>query len=195
VSPLVSSKAPRFTLEGVLNKEFKNYSVPAEGRWTVLLFYPLDFTFVCPTEVIAYGNHADEFKKLKTDLYGISVDSKFTHLAWTETAKNEGGVGNLPYPLLADLQKKVAEMFGVLTSEGVALRGLFIIDDEGVVQHATINNLSVGRRPEETLRLLQAYQYTKSHAGEVCPAEWEPGKTTMKADPKGLKEYAKKAHG
>jgi len=195
VIPLVGSKAPRFTLEGVLHKDFKNYSLPHEdGKWTVLIFYPLDFTFVCPTEIIAYSDAAEKFRKNKTELYGVSIDSKFSHLAWTEMGRDKGGVGDIAYPLLADINRKVADLFGVLTPEGVALRGLFLIDDEGVVQHATINNLSVGRKVDETLRLLQAYQYTKSHGGEVCPAEWEPGKETMKSNPGGLKEYAKKVH-
>lgn len=196
MTPLVGSKAPRFSVEGVVNKEFKTYSLPHEdGKWTILIFYPLDFTFVCPTEIIAFSEAVEDFRKLRTELYGVSIDSKFSHLAWTETPRDRGGVGNIAYPLLADINRKVAELFGVLTPDGVALRGLFLIDDEGVVQHATINNLSVGRKVGETLRLLQAYQYTKSHAGEVCPAEWEPGKATMKSDPRGLQEYARKAHG
>jgi peroxiredoxin (alkyl hydroperoxide reductase subunit C) len=195
VNPLVGDKAPSFALEGVCNKEFKSYTLPHEdGRWTILIFYPLDFTFVCPTEIIAFSDAAAKFRKLRAELYGISVDSKFSHLAWTETPRDRGGVGEIAYPLLADLNKEVATMFGVLTAAGVALRGLFIIDDDGVVQHATINNLSVGRKVDETLRLLQAYQYTKSHAGEVCPAEWEPGKETMKSNPSGLKDYARKVH-
>ena len=194
-APLVGNKAPRFTLEGVCNKEFKSYELPhKDGKWTILVFYPLDFTFVCPTEIIAFSEATAKFRKLGAELYGISVDSKFSHLAWTETPRDRGGVGEIAYPLLADLNKEVATMFGALTPAGVALRALFIIDDEGVIQHATINNLSVGRKVEETMRLLQAYQYTKSHAGEVCPAEWEPGKETMKANPSGLKDYARKVH-
>jgi len=192
---LVGNKAPRFTLEGVCNKEFKSYTLPhGDGKWTILIFYPLDFTFVCPTEIIAFSEATAKFRQLGAELYGISVDSKFSHLAWTDTPRDRGGVGEIAYPLLADLNKEVATMFGALTPAGVALRALFIIDDEGVIQHATINNLSVGRKVEETMRLLQAYQYTKSHAGEVCPAQWEPGKETMKANPTGLKDYARKVH-
>ena len=190
--PLVGSKAPAIKLTGVLNKQFKEYDLPhTDGKWTVLLFYPLDFTFVCPTEIIAYSKAAKEFEKLGAQVYGVSIDSQFTHLAWTETSEKEGGVGNIAYPLLADVNKEVAEAFGVLQDDfKVALRGLFIIDEEGIVQHATINNLAVGREPSETLRLIQAFQHTKK-TGEVCPASWKPGDDTMKPDPDGLKAYAK----
>ena len=191
MSTLVGNKAPNFTLTGVLNKQFNDYTLPhTDGKWTVLLFYPLDFTFVCPTEVIAFSDAIDKFKEINTAVYGVSVDSQFTHLAWTETDRKMGGVGNIQYPLLADLNKEVAESFGILKG-GVALRGLFIIDEEGVIQHATINNLAVGRSVEETLRMVQAFQHTKK-SGEVCPANWHPGDDTMKADPDGLVEYAKK---
>lgn len=185
---LVGKPAPDFKLEGVLKEQFGEYSL-VKGKWNILLFYPLDFTFVCPTEVIAFSKAAAEFEKLGCQLFGVSVDSKFTHLAWTQTPEKEGGVGVINYPLLADLKKEVAQAYGVLTDGGVALRGLFIIDDEGVLQSAIINNLSVGRSVTETLRLLKAFQFTKSH-GEVCPADWEEGKDTMKPNPKGLKEYA-----
>ena len=191
MSPLVGSKAPEFKLQGVLNGQFAEHALPhIDGKWTVLLFYPLDFTFVCPTEIIAYSKAAKEFEKLNTQVYGVSVDSHFTHLAWTETTEKQGGVGNIAYPLLSDINKEVAEAYGIL-QDGfkVALRGLFIIDEEGVVQHATINNLAVGREPSETLRLIQAFQHTKV-SGEVCPAGWKPGDDTMRPDPEGLKEYA-----
>jgi peroxiredoxin (alkyl hydroperoxide reductase subunit C) len=189
----VGGKAPNFELTGVYNKQFNTYTLPnTNGRWTMLLFYPLDFTFVCPTEVIAFSDNASRFKELGVDVYGVSVDSQFTHLAWTETPRNQGGVGDLNFPLLADLNKTVSEQFGVLR-DGVALRGLFLIDDEGVVQHATINNLGVGRNVEETLRLVQAFQHTKK-SGEVCPANWTPDAATMKPDTTGLKTYAQKTY-
>ncbi len=191
MSTLVGNKAPEFTLTGVLNKQFKDITLPhADGKWTVLLFYPLDFTFVCPTEVIAFSDGLDKFKEINTEVYGISVDSQFTHLAWTETERKAGGVGNIQYPLLADLNKEVAEKYEVLL-DGVALRGLFIIDDKGIIQHATINNAPVGRSVEETVRLVQAFQHV-AKSGEVCPANWHPGDDTMKADPNGLVDYAKK---
>lgn len=187
----VGSKAPAFELEGVFKGQFKNYALPrTDGKWTVLLFYPLDFTFVCPTEIIAFSEAAEKFKALGAEVYGISVDSAFSHLAWTETARKNGGVGQINFPLLADLGKDVAAKFGVLAGP-VALRGLFIIDEEGIVQQATINNLAVGRSVDETLRLIQAFQHVKK-SGEVCPANWQPGADTMKANPEGLKEYAQK---
>ena len=187
---LVGTKAPEIQLEGVLHKQFAGYKLPhSDGKWTLLLFYPLDFTFVCPTEVIAFSDAAEQFKKINTALYGVSVDSKFSHLAWTETPRNQGGVGDIQYPLLADLNKQTAAAYGLLTPGGVALRGLVLIDEEGVIQHATINNLAVGRSVEETLRLVQAFQHTKK-SGEVCPANWHPGGETMKPTPDGLKQYA-----
>ncbi|MCG3172531.1 MAG: Alkyl hydroperoxide reductase C [Myxococcota bacterium] len=190
-TPLVGSKVAPFTLEGVHKKEIKNYTLPlTNGKYTVLLFYPLDFTFVCPTEILAYSDAHAEFEKAGAQVFGISVDSKYTHLAYTETSRKAGGVGEINFPLLADLNKDVARQFGVL-SGAVALRGLFIIDEEGVVQHATINNLSVGRNPQETVRLVQAFQHTKK-TGDVCPANWTPGADTMKPNPQGLKDYAAK---
>lgn len=192
MSTLVGTKVSPFKATGVLHKEFKDYSLPhTDGKWTLLLFYPLDFTFVCPTEVIAFSDAAKKFRENKVEIYGISVDSKYTHLAWTETPRNQGGVGDLEYPLLADLNKEIARQFGVLTPDGVALRGAFLIDEEGVVQQATVNNLAVGRSVEESLRLVQAFQHAKK-TGEVCPANWHPGADTMKPNPAGLKEYAGK---
>lgn len=193
--PIIGSKAPVFELEGVLKGDLNKWKIPVgDGKtWTLLLFYPLDFTFVCPTEIIAFSDAADKFKELNTQLFGVSIDSKFTHLAWTTTPESEGGVGGINYPLLSDLNKKVAEAYGVLTEGGVALRGLFLIDEEGTIQHTVTNNLSVGRGVDETLRTVQAFQHTKK-TGEVCPANWKPGAETMKPNPKGLKEYASK-HG
>lgn len=186
---IVGKPSPTFSLEGVLKGEFASYNLPQlDGSWTLLLFYPLDFTFVCPTEVIAFSDAAAEFAKLNTKVYGVSVDSKFSHLAWTEMPRSQGGVGELNYPLLADINKEVAQLFDVLAGP-VALRGLILIDNEGVVQHATINNLAVGRSVEETLRLVAAFQHTKE-SGEVCPANWHPGDDTMKPNPSGLKEFA-----
>jgi peroxiredoxin (alkyl hydroperoxide reductase subunit C) len=187
---IVGRKAPEFALEGVLNGNFHTYRLSDyKGKWVVLFFYPLDFTFVCPTEILAFSDRLGEFEKLGAEVLGASVDSKYSHLAWTEKPREEGGIKSLAYPLLEDLKKELAEEYGVLDEAGaVALRGLFIIDPEGVVQHATINNTAVGRSVDETLRVLQAFQYVSEH-GEVCPADWKPGTKAMKADWDKSKEY------
>jgi peroxiredoxin (alkyl hydroperoxide reductase subunit C) len=190
MSSLIGRKAPEFTAEGVLNGQFKSYKLADyAGKWVVLFFYPLDFTFVCPTEILAFSDRLAEFKKLGAEVLGVSVDSKFSHLAWTEKKREEGGISGLQYPLIEDLKKEIAASFQVLADGGaVALRGLFVIDPDGVVQHATINNLGVGRSVDETLRVLQAFQYVAEH-GEVCPAGWKPGDKSMKAGWNESKEY------
>ena len=187
---IVGRKAPEFALEGVLNGKFHTYRLSDyKGKWVVLFFYPLDFTFVCPTEILAFSDRLGEFRKLGAEVLGASVDSKWSHLAWTEKPREEGGIKSLAYPLLEDLKKELAEEYGVLDEAGaVALRGLFLIDPDGIVQHATINNNSVGRSVDETLRVLQAFQYVSEH-GEVCPADWKPGTKAMKADWDKSKEY------
>ncbi len=188
---LIGETAPDIELKGVIDGSIKDFSLtPPHGFWTVLLFYPLDFTFVCPTEIIAFSNAKDRFYELGAKIYGISVDSEFSHLAWTETSRSAGGVGRIEFPLLSDLNKEVAAKYGVL-KDGVALRGLFIIDNEGIVQHATVNNLAVGRSVEETLRTLKAFQHAKQ-TGAVCPADWHPGDDDMKPNSGGLKKYAGK---
>ena len=160
--------------------------------WKVVFFYPLDFTFVCPTEICAYSDAMSKFKDLNTDVYAVSVDSQFSHLAWTKQARNDGGLGEINFPLVADLNKSIARDYGVLLEDaGVALRGLFIVDPDNNIQHSTINNLPVGRNVDETLRLLEAYQFTAKH-GEVCPANWNKGSDSMKPDPKGSKEWFSK---
>jgi peroxiredoxin 2/4 len=187
---IVGRKAPEFALEGVLNGKFLTYRLSDyKGKWVVLFFYPLDFTFVCPTEILAFSDRLAEFKKVGAEVFGASVDSKFSHLAWTEKPREEGGIKSLAYPLLEDLKKELAEEYGVLDEAGaVALRGLFLIDPDGIVQHATVNNLGVGRSVDETLRVLQAFQFVREH-GEVCPADWKPGAKTMKADWDKSKDY------
>lgn len=192
MATLVGKPAPAFQLDAVAEGQFKSISLAdLKGKWVVVFFYPLDFTFVCPTEILAFSDRIEEFKALNTEVVGVSVDSKFTHLAWTERERQLGGIKGLQYPLLADLNKTMAADYGVLDG-GVALRGLFIIDPQGVVQHATINNLSVGRSVDETLRVLQAFQYVATH-GEVCPANWKPGGDTMIPDWKQSKKYFDKA--
>jgi peroxiredoxin (alkyl hydroperoxide reductase subunit C) len=160
-----------------------------QGKYVVLFFYPLDFTFVCPTEITAFSDRYDEFKAINTEVLGVSVDSQFSHLAWIQTPRNDGGLGDLNYPLVSDLKREISEAYGVLSADGIALRGLFIIDREGVIQHSTINNLAFGRSVDETLRVLQALQYVQANPDEVCPAGWKPGDKTMKPDPEGSKEY------
>lgn len=192
MSVIVGKRAPAFQLDAVQSGQFKNLKLEDyKGKWVVLFFYPLDFTFVCPTEILAFSDRYDEFKKLGAEVLGVSVDSKFSHLAWTEKPRKDGGIEGLRYALLADLNKQVATEYGVLADGGVALRGLFLIDPDGVVQHSTINNLSVGRSVDETLRVLEAFQFTREH-GEVCPANWKPGQDTMKPDWQKSKTYFSK---
>src|SRR5271156_4833957 len=155
-----------------------------KGKYVCLFFYPLDFTFVCPTEIIAFSEKAGEFEKRNCQLLGCSIDSHFTHLAWIKTPRVDGGLGPLKYPLVADLTKQISKDYGVLLEDGsVALRGLFLIDTKGIVRHLLINDLPLGRSTEEALRVLDALQFVEKH-GEVCPANWKPGSLTMKADPK-----------
>lgn len=189
-APLVGSVAPDFKATAVSDQEFVDCSLSSyRGKYVVLFFYPLDFTFVCPTEITAFSDRYSEFKDLNTEILGCSVDSEFSHLAWVQTDRKEGGLGDINYPIVSDLKKEIASSFGVLNEDGVALRGLFIIDKEGVVQHATINNLAFGRNVDETLRVLQALQYVQDNPDEVCPAGWKPGEKTMAPDPKGSKDY------
>jgi alkyl hydroperoxide reductase subunit AhpC len=192
--PLVQNPAPDFSADAVVNGEFKNIKLSDyKGQWVYLFFYPLDFTFVCPTEIIAFSEAAEKFKAVGCQILGVSVDSKFTHLRWIETPRADGGLGGINYPLISDLKKEIAAAYDVLAGGAVALRGSFIIDPKGVVRQATINDLPVGRNVDEALRLIKAFQYTDEH-GEVCPADWTEGSDTMKADPKGSKEYFAK-HG
>ncbi|HOB74889.1 MAG TPA: peroxiredoxin [Phycisphaerae bacterium] len=160
------------------------------GKYVVLFFYPLDFTFVCPTEIIAFSDRLDEFEQIGAKVLGVSVDSEFSHLAWKNTPRNKGGLGDIRYPLLADITKQIACDYNVLLDNGVAARGIFIIDGKGILQSYTVNNLAVGRNVDEVLRLIQGYKFVEEH-GEVCPANWKPGDKTMKADPVGSQEYFK----
>lgn len=190
---LVGQKAPDFSLDAVVGGEFSQVNLgDFKGKYVVLFFYPLDYTFVCPTEITAFADSYEQFKKLGAEVIAASVDSKFVHLAWQQTPRKQGGLGPVPFSHVADLNKTLARDYGVLLEPaGVALRGLFIIDEEGVVQHATVNNLGVGRSVEETLRTLQAIQTVKK-TGEVCPANWKPGADTMKGDVKGSAAYFEK---
>ncbi|EQA38756.1 redoxin [Leptospira inadai serovar Lyme str. 10] len=187
--PQVTSLAPDFKAEAVIGQQIKEIKLSDyKGKWVVLFFWPLDFTFVCPTEIIEYDAKLDEFKKLGAEVLGVSVDSAFTHLAWKNTARKQGGLGEIRYPLVADITKSIARDYGVLTEGGVALRGTFVIDPKGVIRQSTINDLPVGRNIDEAIRLVKAFQFVEKH-GEVCPANWDEGKKTMKADPEKSKEY------
>ncbi len=193
--PLVTSTAPTFDCTAVVDGQIKELTWPElhEGKWLVLFFYPLDFTFVCPTEIIAFSEAHERFAKLNAKVAAVSVDSQYTHLAWVNTPRSQGGLGKVTFPLIADLDKNIARAYDVLLDSGVALRGLFLIDPEGVVRQATVNDLPVGRNVDEALRLIEAFQYVEKH-GEVCPANWKPGEDTMKPDPVGSQTYFK-SHG
>ena len=187
----VGAQAPDFDCVAVVGQEFKNVKLSDyAGKYLVLFFYPLDFTFVCPTEILSFSDRAEEFQKLGCEVLGASVDSHFTHLAWINTSRKEGGLGgSLKMPLLADLGGSISREYGVLMEEvGHTLRGLFIISDKGVIRHITMNDPPVGRNVDEVLRLVQAFKFTDEH-GEVCPVNWTPGSKTMKPDPEGSKEY------
>lgn len=189
---LVTKEAPLFSAEAVVGKDFQNVKLEDyRGKWVVLFFYPLDFTFVCPTEITALSDAYDEFKKRNTEIIGVSTDSKFSHLAWINTPREEGGLGELNYPLVSDFTKEISEKYGVLLLGGMALRATFIIDPDGKVQFELIHDLGIGRNVKEILRNIDALQYVREH-GEVCPAGWEPGKDTMTPDPVKMKEFFKK---
>jgi peroxiredoxin (alkyl hydroperoxide reductase subunit C) len=190
MSSLVQQKAPDFTGQALVGKSFKQVSLADyKGKWLVLFFYPLDFTFVCPTEITAFSDRVAEFKELGAEVVGCSVDSHFAHLAWSEIPRSKGGISELAYPLLSDLGKQVSADYGVLNPDGtLALRGLFIIDPDGIVRYQVVHDLGIGRNVDETLRVLAAIQ-THMKTGEVCPMNWKPGARTMKADPQGSQEY------
>lgn len=187
----VGQQAPDFSATAVENQEFKTVKLSDfRGQYVVLFFYPLDFTFVCPTEITSFSDRAQEFKDINAQIMGVSVDSEFSHLAWIQTERKNGGVGDLNIPLVSDIKKEISSAYNVLDPEaGVALRGLFIIDKEGVIQHTTINNLAFGRNVDEVLRTLQAIQYVQANPDEVCPEGWKPGEKTMNPDPVKSKVY------
>jgi peroxiredoxin (alkyl hydroperoxide reductase subunit C) len=180
----VGKVAPDFMATAVVDQEFKTIKLSDyRGKYVVLFFYPLDFTFICPTEINAFSDRYADFTANNAEVLGVSVDSEFSHLAWIQTDRKSGGIGDLTYPLISDLKKEIATAYHVLTEDGIALRGLFIIDPQGIIQHSTINNLAVGRNIEEALRTLKAFQHVQSHPDEVCPAGWQEGDKTMIPDP------------
>lgn len=186
----VQQKAPGFRAAAVLNEDITEISLADyRGKYVVLFFYPKDFTYVCPTEIIAFNDRAAEFEALDTQLIAVSTDSAESHLAWTRLPRNKGGLGKMTIPIVSDLTKLISAKYGVLLeNDGIALRGLFIMDREGVLQQITVNNLPIGRSVDETLRLIQALQFVEEH-GEVCPANWTPGAKTIQANPKDAHQY------
>ena len=194
MSTLVTKPAPDFTANAVLadntiDEEFTLSSM--RGKYVVLFFYPLDFTFVCPTEILAFDEALDDFRARNAEIVGVSVDSQYTHLAWKKTPTDNGGIGPIRYPLVADLKKEIARDYGVLFDDEVALRGLFLIDREGIVRHSVINDLPLGRNVGEALRMLDALRFHEEK-GDVCPANWNEGDDGMDASPDGVVDYLSK---
>ncbi|XP_041033059.1 peroxiredoxin-2 [Carcharodon carcharias] len=190
----IGHPAPDFTAKAVMpNGEFQDLTLSSyKGKYVVFFFYPLDFTFVCPTEIIAFSDRAADFRKINCEVIGASTDSHFSHFAWTKTPRKQGGIGQMDIPLVADLNQSISKDYGILKEdEGIAYRGLFIIDDKGILRQITINDLPVGRSVDETLRLVQAFQFTDKH-GEVCPAGWKPGQDTIKPNLNDSKKFFEK---
>lgn len=191
MSTLVTKQAPDFVATAVMpnntmKEDFKLSDL--RGKYVVLFFYPLDFTFVCPSEIIAFDNALDAFKEKNCEVIGVSIDSQYTHWAWKNTPVKEGGIGNIRYPLVADLDKKISRHYGVLLDVGIALRGTFLIDKEGIIRHAVTNDLPLGRNVMETLRMVDALQFHENN-GDVCPANWQEGDDAMKPTAEGVADY------
>ncbi len=196
---LVTKPAPDFKAQAVLKDgSFSELTLKQfKGKYVLLFFYPLDFTFVCPTEIIAFSDRVSEFNALGVEVIGVSVDSHYSHLAWRNLPRTEGGIGQIQYSLVADLNKQIARDYDVLLNDAVALRGLFLIDKEGIVKHQVVNDLPLGRSVDEALRMVKALQYFETN-GEVCPADWQEGKRSIKPTVKDSKgffnaEYSGKA--
>ncbi len=197
MSTLVTRQAPDFTATAVMgDNSFKEDFKLSDyrGKYVILFFYPLDFTFVCPSEIIAFDKAVAKFQEKNCQVVGVSIDSQFTHLAWKNTPINDGGIGNIQYPLVADLDKKISRQYGVLLDMGIALRGTFLIDKEGVVRHAVINDLPLGRSIDEALRMVDALEFHEAH-GDVCPANWKEGEEAMTPTAEGVADYLSKHAG
>ncbi len=196
MSSLVTQEAPDFVAQAVMaDNEFAELKLSDyRGKHVILFFYPLDFTFVCPSEIIAFDTKLDEFRAKGAEVIGVSVDSHFTHLAWKQTPVKDGGIGSIRYPLVSDLDKSISRSFGILSGEAVALRGLYLIDKNGFVRHQVINDLNLGRSVDEAMRMLDALQFTEKF-GEVCPADWHEGQEAMKATSEGVAAYLAKHAG
>jgi len=191
MSLIVTKPAPDFSATAVLpDNSFKEDFRLSDfrGKYVLLFFYPLNFTFVCPTEILAFNRAVSEFSEHNCQLIGISIDSHFSHLAWKKTALQDGGIGDIQYPLVSDLDKSISTSYQVLLDSGIALRGLFLIDREGIVRHQVVNDLPLGRNVNEALRILHALQFTEKH-GEVCPANWNQGEEAMKPTAEGVSQY------
>lgn len=191
MSVLVTKAAPEFTANAVMpdNSIKANFSLSDYAdKYLVLFFYPLDFTFVCPSEIIAFDHRLQEFKSRNTEVVGVSIDSHYTHLAWKNTPINNGGIGNVQYPLVADISKQITKDYDLLCGPGIALRGSFLIDKKGIVRHQVVNDLPLGRNIDEMLRMIDALQFSEEH-GEVCPAGWNKGKPGMKGSTEGVAKY------
>ena len=194
---LVTQQAPDFTATAVMpdnsmKADFKLSDF--KGKYVILFFYPLDFTFVCPSEILAFDRALPKFTEKNTEIIGVSIDSQFSHWAWKNTPINQGGIGHIRYPLVADLDKQISRNYGVLLDAGIALRGTFLIDKEGVVRHAVVNDLPLGRNIDEALRMVDALQFHEQH-GDVCPANWNEGQEAMTPTAAGVAEYLKKHNG
>jgi peroxiredoxin (alkyl hydroperoxide reductase subunit C) len=194
---LVANSAPDFVApavcgDGSVDEKFSLQSL--RGRYVLLFFYPLDFTFVCPTEILAFDKELDEFRARDCEVVGVSVDSHYTHLAWRNTPVDQGGIGSIRYPLVADLKKDISRAYGVLLDEEVALRGLFLIDRQGVVRHSVVNDLPLGRNVDEALRMIDALRFHEER-GVVCPANWDKGQEGMTATADGVIDYLSKYAG
>ncbi len=195
MSVLVGKPAPDFTAaavlaDGTIVDKF-TLSEEIKGKYGLVFFYPLDFTFVCPSEILAFHNRIDTFKNLNTVVIGVSIDSQFSHAAWRNTPNDQGGLGQIDFPLVADITKSIARDYDVLVNDAVAFRGTFLIDLKGIVRHQVVNDLPLGRNVDEAIRMVEALQFHEEH-GEVCPAGWNKGDEGMKPDAKGVAAYLKK---
>jgi alkyl hydroperoxide reductase subunit AhpC len=195
MSVLVQKPAPDFRAQAVMpDGSFKELTLSEyRGKYVLLFFYPLDFTFVCPTEIIAFSDRVDDFAERQVQVLGCSIDSQFSHLAWRNTPRSKGGIGEILYPILADLNKQISHDYDVLLDGGIALRGLFLIDKQGTVRHQVVNDLPLGRNVDEALRMIDALQHFEKH-GEVCPANWSQGKATIKPNPAGSQDFFSKEY-
>ncbi len=194
MSVLVTQKAPNFEApavmpDGTIKENFKLSDLA--GKYVMLFFWPLDFTFVCPTEIVAHDKRMDQFKERNVEVVGVSIDSQFTHCAWRNMSIDEGGIGPVKYPIVADIKHEITRAYGVEHPDGVALRASFLIDKDGTVQHQVVNNLPLGRNVDEMIRVVDALQFTEEH-GEVCPAGWRKGESGMAPTAEGVADYLSK---
>ena len=194
MSVLVTQRAPKFEApavmpDGTIVEDFKLSDLL--GKYVLLFFWPLDFTFVCPTEIIAHDKRMDQFKERNVEVVGVSIDSQFTHYAWRNTPIDDGGIGPVKYPIVADIKHEITRAYGVEHPDGVALRASFLIDKDGIVQHQVVNNLPLGRNVDEMIRVVDALQFTEEH-GEVCPAGWNKGESGMTPTAEGVADYLSK---